>query len=494
MKQIVKIFNKFVKNIILKDKNKTNNKFKISNFNKFLITFIGLLFLYVFYLLIPSLYDKDWIKDNIQTKLLSEFKLNLNSVENISYRILPAPHFLIEDTKLLSNSPNSKKFIGEIKYLKIFINKINFFDKKKLAIEKVNIENANFSLQRNDVKTLNKSTNHKFSNKIIEINKSNIFLKDNLDELITIIKIDKTNFFFNDDKMQNEFNLKGDVFAIPFTFKLKSKNDLNVEKSFLLEAKSLNLDIFNSHIKKKNDLIVGNSVISFLNNTINTKYELIDKNIIFISENSKINNSKIDYNGDLVINPFDLILYIDFNLDKISKLFNFNSILVEFLKSGLLFNENISLNTSISVNSNRKESFFDDAEIYLNILNGKINLDGTKLNNKNIGSLKLNDSNLFLQNNRLVLNTNLLINIKNSGGLFSFLNTRKTARKEIKNIFVNINYDFLSNDIKFNDIKIDNKELSDHFMNVVEGFSDMNSNNLIKTKRLLNKLFSIYEG
>ena len=177
MKQIVKIFNKYVKNIILKVKNKTNNKFKISNFNKLLITFIGLLFLYVFYLLIPSIYDMDWIKDNIQTMLLREFKLNLDSVDNISYRILPAPHFLIKDTKLLSNSLSSEKSIGEIRYLKIFINQMNFFDKEKITIKKVKIDNANFSLQRNDLKMLNDYTNRKFSNKIIEINKSNIFLK-----------------------------------------------------------------------------------------------------------------------------------------------------------------------------------------------------------------------------------------------------------------------------------------------------------------------------
>ena len=74
MKQIVKNFNNLVKKTIFKVQNKTNTKFKISTFNKFLITFIGVLFLYIFYLLIPLLYDKDWVKDNIETKLFSEFK------------------------------------------------------------------------------------------------------------------------------------------------------------------------------------------------------------------------------------------------------------------------------------------------------------------------------------------------------------------------------------------------------------------------------------
>ena len=116
MKKIVKNFNNLVKNTIFKVQNKTKNKFVISNFNKILITFISLLFLYIFYLLTPLLYDKNWLKNNIQTKLFSEFKIDLNSIDDISYRILPAPHFLIIDSKIILNSSKSKKTIGKIKY------------------------------------------------------------------------------------------------------------------------------------------------------------------------------------------------------------------------------------------------------------------------------------------------------------------------------------------------------------------------------------------
>ena len=162
MKQFVKNFNNLVKKTIFKVENKTNSKLKISIFNKALITFIGLLFLYIFYLLIPILYEKNFVKNNIQKKLLSEFKLNLNFIENISYRILPAPHFLIKDSNLISNTSNSKRSIAEIRYLKIFLSQLNFFDKEKMRITKVIINNANFFLLRNDLKELNNSTNHKF--------------------------------------------------------------------------------------------------------------------------------------------------------------------------------------------------------------------------------------------------------------------------------------------------------------------------------------------
>ena len=98
------------------------------------------------------------------------------------------------------------------------------------------------------------------------------------------------------------------------------------------------------------------------------------------------------------------------------------------------------------------------------------------------------------KSNHLILNTDILLDIKNSNALFSFLNTSKKLRKEIRNILINLNYDFLSNEIEFNNVKIDNIEVSTQFFNIIEGFKDNNLNNLIKTKVLLNELLSIYEG
>ena len=88
----------------------------------------------------------------------------------------------------------------------------------------------------------------------------------------------------------------------------------------------------------------------------------------------------------------------------------------------------------------------------------------------------------------------LSIDIKNVDRLYSFLNTNKRLRKNIKNIKLNIIYDFLSNEIAFKNIKIDNNEVSDQFLNIVDGFNDNNSNNLTKSRKLLNELINLYEG
>jgi len=78
--------------------------------------------------------------------------------------------------------------------------------------------------------------------------------------------------------------------------------------------------------------------------------------------------------------------------------------------------------------------------------------------------------------------------------LYSFLITNKRLRKDIKNIKLNIIYDFLSNEIVFKNIMIDGNKVSDQFYNIAEGFRANNSNNLTKSRRLLNELISLYEG
>ena len=493
MKKIIKNFNNLIQRTIFKVQNKTNSNLNISNFNKYLISFIAILFIYLFYLLTPLLYNKAWLQTSIEDKLLNEFKMNLSTSANISYRILPAPHFLIKDSKILVDKGKKKKSIAEIKDFQVFLYQKNLFNKKKLNIKKIVINNANFSVLRSDLKLLNKFKKEKFSKKKIEINNSNIFFKDNLEEIIFIIKIDKTDLFFDNKKLSNFLSLKGEVFNIPFIFDFNGRNDsINYEK-INFSLKKIKLNISNESTIKK-ELTLGENNISFLTSTINTKYSVREKLIIFKSNKSRLSDSKISYDGKISINPFDLNFNIYLDGHKISELLNINPILIEFIKSGMLFNDNISVKNSISINSNEKKEIFQNAKINLNIVNGKLNLDKSIFVNNKIGLLELDNSNLFLKNDDLILNTNIFIQIKNSDALFSFLNTSKKSRKNIRNIFINLDYNFLKDEINFNNIKINNNNVSDEFYNVLEDFSDNSSNNLIKSRRLINQLLGIYEG
>src|SRR5210317_15206 len=483
MKQIVKNFNNLIKKTIFKVENKTNDKFHVSKFSKYLISAIVVLFIYIFYLSIPLLYDKNWIQNKIVTELGNEFNINLGNSFDFSYRILPKPHYLIRD---------SKTSLAEIKTLNVFISQNNFFNKDSIRINEVVLEEANFSLLSNDLKPLYKDNETKFSKKKIKINDSNIFFKNNLNKVISIIKISNAFLFFDEKNLFNLFDLKGEIFNIPF--KLKYQNVLNLQKQIEINAPDLKLKIINDFFKKDENLSSGISNISILSSSINTKFNVKDQIAIFQSDGSRIYNSKIDYNGQLALNPFDLNLKINLYDYKISNLFTPNSIINEFIKSGLLFNENISVQTLVNIKSNKKDEIFNEAKLELRILNGKISFDKSVFINNNIGLMEISNSDLFLDNDKLFLSSNLSIDIKNIDKLYSFLNTSKNSRKNIRNIKLNIIYDFLSNQIELKNIKINDNDVSSQFNNVAEGFIDINSNNLTKSRKLLNELINLYDG
>ena len=483
MKQIVKNFNNLIKKTIFKVENKTNDKFHVSKFSKYLISAIVVLFIYIFYLSIPLLYDKNWIQNKIVTELGNEFNINPGNSFDFSYRILPKPHYLIRD---------SKTSLAEIKTLNVFISQNNFFNKDSIRINEVVIEEANFSLLSNDLKPLYKDSENKFSKKKIKINDSNIFFKNNLNEVISIIKISNAFLFFDEKNLFNLFDLKGEIFNIPF--KLKYQNVLNLQKQIEINAPDLKLKVINDFFKKDENLSSGISNISILSSSINTKFNIKDQIAIFQSDGSRIYNSKIDYNGQLAINPFDLNLKINLYDYKISNLFTPNSIINEFIKSGLLFNENISVQTLVNIKSTKKDEIFNEAKLELRILNGKISFDKSVFINNNIGLMEISNSDLFLDNDKLFLSSNLSIDIKNIDKLYSFLNTSKNSRKNIRNIKLNIIYDFLSNQIELKNIKINDNDVSSQFNNIAEGFIDINSNNLTKSRKLLNELINLYDG
>ena len=483
MKQIVKNFNNLIKKTIFKLKNKTNNKFHVSTFNKYIITAICILFAYIFYLLIPLLYDKNWVQDKIVSKLSSEFNINLSNSFDISYRILPKPHDSIRD---------SKTSLAEIKVLDVFISQSNFFNKESTEINEVSIKEANFFLLNNDLKTLYNNSENKFPDNKLQINNSTLFFQDPLNEVISIIKISKAFLFFDEKNLFNLFNFNGEVFNIPF--ELNYQNTINSQKKIKIKASDIQLKIINEFFKKDEDLNGGMNNISILNSSINTKYSIKDQIIIFQSDGSKTFNSKINYNGQLAINPFDLNLKIDLYNYKISNLFRSNSIINEFIKSGLLFNENISVHTLVNIENTKIDKIFNEAKLKLKILNGKISFDKSVFINNNIGLIEVSNSDLFLENDKLILTANLSIDIKDPDRLYSFLITNKRLRKDIKNIKLNIIYDFLGNEIAFKNIKIDDNKVSDQFYNIAEGFNDNNSNNLTKSRRLLNELIGLYEG
>jgi len=490
---IIKNFNKSIEKTIIKVQKKNNNQLQISKFNKYLIAFISLLFFYLFYLSIPILYDKNWVQKNLEKKLLENFKIEFSLSSDISYRILPSPHYLVKNSKILKIDDKTIS-LAEIKTLKVFVSQNNFFDKKKVQLKYIKITNADFTLLDSDFRFLKNSTQNKFSNKKIEVNKSKIFFKNNSDEIISIIKISQAFLFQDEEKFLNLIKLKGVVFNTPFSFDYNRKFESLGSEEINVVAKSLRLNFFNELILGKKNNSTGKNIISILNSKINTNYKIENDLIKFNSTSSKLKNSEISYEGELSISPFDLKINIDFDNYDLRKFINSDSILKDLIKTELLFNENISVSASVTSNSDLKNKIYNDAKIYFNLVDEKLNINKSQFINKKIGAFELDNSNLGYENERLILSTDIIVNIKNPNKLFSLLQTNKKFRKPIKNILINLDYDFLSNEINFNNIKIDNQEINDELLRIIDGFSDNEQNNWNNSKRILNSFFEIYEG
>ena len=214
---------------------------------------------------------------------------------------------------------DTKTTLAKIKDLNIYISQNNLFDKDSIRINRVVIEEANFSLSKDIFKTLYKNSENKFSKKKIKINNSNIFFKDNLNEVISIIKISNAFLFFDEKNLFNLFDLKGEIFNIPF--KLKYQNTIDLQKQIEIKVPDLKLEFINKFFKKDEDLSSGINNISILGSSVNTKYNIKDQIVIFQSDGSRVYNSKIDYKGQLAISPFNLNLKINLYNYKISNLF-----------------------------------------------------------------------------------------------------------------------------------------------------------------------------
>ena len=497
-KKVIKYLNSRIEKTVFKLRIETNNLFtknsKVSNFNKILITSISLLFFYLFYLSIPTLYNKTWLQNNLEDKLFEEFKINFSISSDVSYNILPSPHFLVKNSKIFKTINEKPISLSEIKNLKIFVSQKNFFNKDKITISKLIIDKANFSLKKDDIIFLNKNNKKKFSNKKIKIINSNIFFKNNSNEVITIIKITKAFLFYEDLKFLNLLDLKGEIFKIPFILGFNEKVYTSENKEINIDVARLNLNIFNSSKRYPDDSIGGSNIISILNSNIYTKFNIKKDIVTFESNSSRIKNSNVNYKGQLSFKPFDLKMHMNLENFELSKLIKNESIIIELIKTKLLFNENISSQASFAINSTQKNKIFNSAKINFNIFNGKINVDQSQFVNKKIGFVEIDRSNFFFENDQLVLNSDIKINIENQNNFFSFLKTPKKSKKKIKNIFINLNYNFSENKIYFNDIKIDGLEVSNEILRIFDNFDNVFDMNLNKSRRLINKILFIYAG
>ena len=409
---------------------KINLKFDINiKLVFFFISFI--FFIYLLYLSIPSLYDTGRVQKDISEKLDKDFNLKFSLSTDISYRILPKPHFVIKDCELIQLKSNISNRVAEIQDLKIFIKQSNFFD-KKIYIKNLRITKANFFLNKPNINFIKNFLDNKFSIHEIKITKSKIFFKDKNDELIFIYSIKDFKSKYQKDNNKNVLTMDGEIFNI--NNKINWNKDFDTKKKITkISAKKIFLN-FKNEAQLKNDEYEYSNILEIQSNRFKTNYKYNKNNITFFSKKSLIKNTLIDYEGSIDLNPFNF--FIDINSKKINLNYFFKNLdlLHEILVSKILFKKNLFGKINLKSDNITKSKIFDNASINIDFQGGTINLDNTIFTSNNLGVLKIINSKFFINNDNLLFDGVSKLNIKNLNYFYKIFLTPKKHRIDLDSI------------------------------------------------------------
>ena len=159
---------------------------KIDSSTVFLSSII-LVFTIIVFLSLPVLFNYKSIQSEIENKFFSDFKINLKILDDISFKVLPRPHFLIKKANLDFNSEDEKSAIVELENLKLFIPTNKIYSKKDVVITDIGFQDLNLNLKLSDLKDIRNHLKYKI-NKPINISNIKLFLEDDENNINSIDK------------------------------------------------------------------------------------------------------------------------------------------------------------------------------------------------------------------------------------------------------------------------------------------------------------------
>ena len=496
------LIDKFNQINILKNKlNKINflkKKFnQISNLNKTLISSISILFLYLFYVSIPSLYDYKKLQSQLKKQLYKDYNLIINISDKIQYKILPSPHFEIKESILYGDSEEDGNKVGELKNLKIFIYTKNIYSQKNLKLKNIIIKDSLFFLNKNNRKFVSSYFNNKNTDKKIKIKKSNFFLM-NKDEIVSIFPIKNIDFIYDEKLFTNSANVSGLIYNSDFKLEVIKKFLGDESLDFDLKLPKINLSVKNNLLpdKKDKDKFKVFNKINFFGSEIKSEID-IDKNFSsYKSIKSKIFNNQIDFVGSVEFKPFYLKSNIILNEINLVKILTSNSLPLTMQENENLIHKNFNSKILVDIKKFTNDNIFDTAKISIETQNGLIKFDDTVFISEKFGSLKLFNSKLYNKNKKLYFRSNILIDVKNKKKFYNILQIEKIFRKDIKKINFAFETNLTVGKTKITNFQIDNvisKELTSKINKIMEDNNidfNKNFNNWIVLKRFINMIIS----
>ena len=460
-------------------------KILLSKDNRVFLSGVVVVILTLFYFLVPTIYNKELIQSQIKNQIYKNYNVNIKFNEKINYGLLPRPHFSAKNLSILRNN----KEIGISKNLKIYIKISKFFSINKVFTKDLLFYKTDFYINFDDFKFFQNLLKTEPNENSIYFKKSNIFFKNQDDQVLFINKINSSKFYYDAKNLQNVLISKNEVFKIPF--KLLLKNDKFNKKIFVkFNSKKIRLDIDSITNYDKNNIRNGLIDVLFINKSTTLDY-IIKKNSLEFSSLG----SKNFYKGLVDFKPF--YLKAEFNYEGVSSknLFNNDSILIDLIDSEILNNKNLSANLNINIKDITNNNELNNLKFNILIEEGNINFLDSSILWKEDLIIKLTDGSIILDDDGINLIGSIFFDFKNLSSVYSSYQIPKKNRKDIRNINVDFAYNLSSKSIRFDNPRINNKQNID-LEEFLDNFNSKENRifNKITFKNFLNEFFEIYAG
>ena len=468
-----------------------NPKNKLSNFfrsTKGLLALILIIFSGFVYLSIPYFFEETKLKSYLKNQFAQKYNFNFNFSENLEYSFFPVPNFTFQKVDIFKNDKN----LANIKHLRVNLSLKNLYSLNNLKVKNILLEDANFNFFKEDIDFFTKVLKNDFSDFGIEIIDSKVFFRNFEKEVLFINKIKKMKYYYDDKILQNILYAENEIFKFPYSLTLYE--DSSKKKIF----SKFNLNILKLQIE--NELDYTSDVKKGLINSIyNKRKSRVDykfnKNKLYLNFFDKSLESKFNYKANVNFNPFYTDIEGDINKIDIFNFFNTNSVFTEIFKTEILNNENLTVNLNLNSRKILPYHNIENLIFKFRIKEGLIDIDKTNFNLLDYANFKISNSLLYVKDNNLILDGQLIIEVKNYNEIYKLLQTPRDFRSEIKKVELSFIHNFDQKKMNINNIKI-NGQVHDKVNNIIKEFTSTKNKlqNRIYLKNLMNKAIKSYAG
>ena len=337
---------------------------------------------------------------------------------------------------------------------------------------------------KEDLKNLLNFFNRKINDKKITILNSKIFLKDEDEDIYSIISINKSQSIYDKIEAINNLDVNGEIFNNSFKLNLRN-NFLGKRSNLDLVFDKLNKKFVN-YIDFKNKKIEGNLSYFDSRKKYDTAYTFHNDILKFYS-NEKVGD-KTFYSGIINFSPFSSKLEINLKSINLKNLLSNDSLFLEILKSNIFLNENLNFNIEVKSKNISNHRKLKDLNLNINYENQLLNFNQSNFVLKDILKINLIDSKFINSKKQYFLGTFEIL-IYDHSNLYKFFQTKKKYRKKIDSIYITTKYDFLKNNLILEKVIIDNNS-NENINNLIKQFNQ--DNKMIRNKVDLRNFFNSF--